>query len=234
MDTVTIRSMKNRYDPESKSISDLEEFKMRLGLPARPAADTLELRHFGCTAVVVNSDVTATECTSFIRAHSTLSMDTEDIQPKHPDEEGGCALFQIGTTDRVYLIQVSDQLSEPFRSELAGALVGKTLVHWGGSDEQKLRRVLPLQHGTFQTYDIQKQSYDWHGNNLSDCMDRLTPGNRLDKTWTMSGWDINPLLPQQIEYAALDVVCCHALYRTAHDKCELVFDKSGDVYRWRS
>jgi hypothetical protein len=228
-----LRSMRRRYHPDSPAIRELEGVRDTLRQPAaHPRPNALKLSHFRCRAVVVNSDVTREECLQYMKDNATLSLDVEDINPKFQNEEG-CALIQLGTTERVFLIQVRAQLREPFRTQLADVLRGKTLVHWGGNDAAALRRVLLPARGsqvTFTLKNVQQQWYSGRGNNLADVISSRTQ-HLLDKTWQLSGWDVAPLHAAQIEYAALDVVCCHALYVMAKDNFQLVFENG--VYHLR-
>ena len=233
-----LSSMRIRYLLDSPSTQDLTRYLERMsrsgGRPSEPLPTALRARHFGCHSVVVDAYNKRKDCLKYIREHDTLSLDTEQPCPRHTAERE-CALIQIGTTEVVYLIQVHVQYGTDFLSELGRALAGKTLVFFGGDDADALRRVLPAQRDgrdTFLDKDIHRTHFPAAGNSLAACIGRMMRGRHiLDKTWTNSGWDVTPLRQEQIEYATLDVVCCHALYMGAVEHRSLQFDERHKVYR---
>ena len=100
---------------------------------------------------------------------------------------------------------------------------------FGGNDAADLQTALG-ESVRFSPIDVHKKYYPAPGNSLASCIDHLMNSqHQLDKTWRLSGWDVTPLRQGQLEYAALDVVCCHVLYLVARGGSSLEF--SDGVYR---
>jgi hypothetical protein len=122
--------------------------------------------------------------------------------------------MQIGTNDQVFLIQVTTARHE-FLHSLSNSLHRKRLVHWGGSDENDVCRLLP--ELTADWFDLQRPlSPDKDKGilvGLDTRMEAYLQGfYSLSKEWTLSGWDLPILDDRQKSYAALDVASCHILY----------------------
>ena len=173
-------------------------------------SNALRHEYFGCEIVLVNDDSTRERCIQFIQSQKKfLSLDTETVVPRLKDDR--ISLIQIGTTTNVFIIQVALQPKNFFAS-LGDSLCDKTLVCWG-NDEHEVRRV--VKSGKFEFLDVQSEYTPPRRPKigLADCIDCLFEGKYvLNKDWRLSGWDNNPLTKGQLRYAALDVVCCHALY----------------------
>ena len=169
----------------------------------------------GLKIVIVSGHISSIEhvqCLNFIANEEVLTIDTETAYPRFPEQGAPISLMQIGTNHSVFLIQVAAVSSE-FCKSLAQALNGKILVHWGGKDKSDVSKLL----GPFscQWKDLQIEMSPKRGKllGLDKCMDGLLHGvYSLTKDWTLSGWDSDPLLQCQIEYAALDVFSCHVIY----------------------
>ena len=181
---------------------------------ARPS-NALRHEYFGCDVVLVNDDSTRDRCIQFVKSQKKfLSLDTETVVPRHNGD--GISLIQIGTSTNVFIIQVAFQPKKFFAS-LGDSLFEKTLVCWG-NDETELRRVVTS--GKFNFLDVQSE-YTPHPPKigLAECIANLFEGKYiLNKAWRLSGWDNNPLTKGQLRYAALDVVCCHALYIASKER----------------
>jgi ubiquitin C-terminal hydrolase len=165
--------------------------------------------HFGCKSVLVGDVETRDRCIKFISSQAYLSVDTESAVPRHNDDRS-ISLIQIGTSTDVFIIQVARQPSCFFTS-LRDSLSGKTLLSWD-NEEDALNSVVADLNCFF--VDVQKDySPAERKLGLADCIEKLFASKYvLNKTWRLSGWDNNPLTKGQLTYAALDVVCCHALY----------------------
>lgn len=169
--------------------------------------NALRQQHFGCESVLVNDDSTRKRCIQFIQSQGTLSFDTETAVPNHKGD--GISLIQIGLSTNVFIIQVRLQPAEFFTS-LGDSLVDKTLVCWG-NDKTELQKIVTARNCVF--VDLQHEYSDSKLKGLADCIEDLFDGMYiLNKDWRLSGWDNDSLTRGQLSYAALDVVCCHALY----------------------
>jgi hypothetical protein len=198
-------------DSMIRRFKDVGRFRT-LKFDKEKATPSNALRHeyFGCEIVLVNDDSTRERCIQFIQSQKKfLSLDTETVVPRLKGDR--ISLIQIGTTTNVFIIQVALQPKNFFAS-LGDSLCDKTLVCWG-NDEHEVRRV--VESGKFEFLDVQSEYTPPRCPKigLADCIDCLFEGKYvLNKDWRLSGWDNNPLTKGQLRYAALDVVCCHALY----------------------
>jgi ubiquitin C-terminal hydrolase len=170
--------------------------------------NVLREEHFGCKIELVTDDSTRNCCIKFVESQTLLSLDTETTVPRYDDQE--ISLIQIGTSTNVFIIQVALQ-TKVFLSSLGVALSGKTLLCWG-NDEDALRKIVEISGSRFE--DVQKKySSSSQKKGLNTAIQDLLGGKYvLNKNWRLSGWDNDPLTKGQLRYAALDVVCCHALY----------------------
>jgi hypothetical protein len=186
--------------------------------------NALREEYFGCEIVMVNNDETRSRCIDFIRSQTFLSFDTESTSPRHNDE--GISLIQIGTSTIVFIIQVTPMSNEFFESLGKSLCNTKTVLCWG-NDEKALRRVVPHCRCTFE--DVQMlYSTRTKLKSLSDSIAELFESKYvLNKSWTHSGWDNDPLTKGQLRYAALDVVCCHILYIAKKFGRDSVYDSDG-------
>jgi hypothetical protein len=216
----------NQHVVESIQMSMLRRFRNTGSLQNLTLVRKLEplnvLRpeHFGCEVVLVANDDDRQACLSFIHRTSHLSFDTESTVP---DPEG-ISLIQIGTTTTVFIIQVAVQ-SPAFLSSLTGCLNDKkTLICWG-DDEKALQSVLPRISCKFR--DLQKDfSPREQKKGIGKCVEELFNHKYvLSKTWRLSGWDNPQLTKEQIRYASLDVVACHALFLSTQSTP--VYESSG-------
>jgi hypothetical protein len=171
--------------------------------------NALRCEYFGCKPVLVIDESTRGRCIQFIQSQKILSFDTETAVPKQIGDS--ISLIQIGTSTNVFIIQVRLQPAEFFTS-LGDSLSDKTLVCWGGNDETELRSVFTTRNCTFR--DLQREySTPSQSKGLAACIEDLFARKYiLNKDWRLSGWDNDPLTKGQLRYAALDVICCHALY----------------------
>ena len=200
----------------------LKELKLS---PKPEPLNALRPEHFGCEVVLVNNDTACDRCVKFIADESHLSFDTESPVPKNSkNPKEGICLIQIGTTTNVFIIQVAAQSSSFWTSLEHNLNATKTLICWG-DDEKALKLVLPNISCKFE--DLQKKfSTREHKKGLEKCVEDLFENKYvLSKTWRLSGWDNPKLTKEQIRYASLDVVACHALFLLK--KSIPVYERSG-------
>jgi hypothetical protein len=212
------RSMMNRFG----NCGSLKELKIS---PKSEPLNALRPEHFGCKVVLVNNATACDRCLNFIADNSHLSFDTESPVPqntKNPKE--GICLIQIGTTTNVFIIQVANQSSSFWTSLEHNLNATKKLICWG-DDEKALKSVLPRISCKFR--DLQKKfSPLEQKKGIDKCVEVLFQNKYvLSKTWTLSGWDNPQLTEEQIRYASLDVVACHALFLSR--KSMPVYESSG-------
>jgi hypothetical protein len=183
--------------------------------------------HFGCETVLVNDELTQTRCITFVKSQTHLSLDTETTVPRHDDHKS-ISLIQIGTSTNVFIIQVALKLQlKEFFSSLGDALTGKTLLCWG-NEQAALQKIVNISGSTFK--DVQslyssKSQLKGLGEGIQELFDDKYV---LNKNWRLSGWDNVPLSKGQLTYAALDVVCCHALYVANMFKPHSVYHADGN------
>jgi hypothetical protein len=205
-------SMMRRFG-KTGSLSDL------VLVPKPEPSNALRPEYFECEVVLVKDDLDRQRCLTFINGESHLSFDTERaVLIKDP---AGPCVIQIGTTTNVFIIQVAIQPTN-FLLSLQGSLSAtKTLICWG-DDKKKLLKVLPGSKCSFDDLQL-KFSTTGQMKGLDDCVaDLFREKYVLSKTWTLSGWDNPQLTKDQIRYASLDVVACHALFLSGLEK--LVFE----------
>jgi hypothetical protein len=206
-----VKSIRESMMRRFGKVGSLEHLKL---VTKSEPLNALRPEYFGCEVVLVSNDAARKDCLAFIDRESHLSFDTESTIPKK-DSEGIC-LIQIGTTTNVFIIQVGIQ-SKDFLFELGACLSDtKTLICWG-DDQKALKKVVPNISCTFQ--DLQtKFSTKGQKRGIQNCVEDLFDKKYvLSKTWTLSGWDNPQLYKDQIRYAALDVVACHALFLSTMD-----------------
>ena len=171
--------------------------------------NALRPEYFECEVVLVENSRDRQRCLTFIEGESHLSFDTERAVLKE-DWEGPC-LIQIGTTTNVFIIQVAIQPKEFWLLLQRSLSATKTLICWG-DDKKALLKVLPEIMCVFQDLQL-KFSTPQRKKGLDDCVANMFLQKYvLSKTWTLSGWDNPKLTMDQIRYASLDVVACHALF----------------------
>ena len=212
-------SMRRRFGDEG-SLKDFNISAKPILIAPNPK---LREEHFGCETVLVHDGVTRTRCITFVQSQTHLSLDTETTVPRHKDEQ--MSLIQIGTSTTVFIIQVALH-STDFFSSLGAALSGKTLLCWG-DEEAKLQKIVKTSGSTFK--DVQKEySSSSQLKGLGKAIQELLEHKYvLDKNWRLSGWDNVPLTKGQLKYAALDVVCCHALYVAFLHGSHSVYETEG-------
>jgi hypothetical protein len=187
--------------------------------------------HFGCETVLVDDEQTQTRCITFVKSQTHLSLDTETTVPRHDDHKS-ISLIQIGTSTNVFIIQVARmlQLKKEFFSSLGEALIGKTLLCWENekATHAALQKILVISGSTHE--DVQKlYSSSSQLKGLDTGIQELFDNKYvLNKNWRLSGWDNDPLSKGQLTYAALDVVCCHALYVADKFKRHSVYQADGN------
>jgi len=211
LDTI-LASVKHRY-PNFRVPAYCKQARLQVA-SARPM---LQLAHFGCQVLIVSDVPTQNQCIAFIKSEQELSFDTEQAYPHYKGEK--ISLLQIGTTRKVCLIQMS-AIKNPslFYEALRTVLKDKKLVYFGGDDQKSVEALIGKCHSIF--FDLQKVLTPQKTNllGLRTCMNQiLNIPIELSKDWTNSGFDVCPLTTGQIEYAALDVVSCHALYLNHRD-----------------
>jgi hypothetical protein len=216
-----LESVKESMMRRFKTTGSLSDLKLVTKLEPLNA---LRPEYFECEVVLVQNAPDRQRCLTFINGQSHLSFDTE--RAVLIEDSAGPCLIQIGTTTNVFIIQVAIQ-PEDFLSSLQGSLSAtKTLICWG-DDKKKLLKVLPESKCSFEDLQL-KFSTPEQKKGLDDCVaDLFREKYVLSKTWTLSGWDNPQLTKDQIRYASLDVVACHALFLSGLKK--LVFE-SCDVY----
>ena len=188
-----------------------------------------------CKVSVVEDAETFTECLNFITLNRNISFDTERSVVV-PNSKEPIDLLQVGTHDRVFLIRVN-WCSPETLSELMRALSDcDTLFHWGGEDDVKLLRL--CDHGINSKKFANVQNSYSSGNSKSGLYsaahDKFKPyfkpcsktSTVTEEEWTMSGWNIPSLTPEQIGYAGLDVALLNIL--SQHRSFPLF--QSDDVY----
>ena len=206
------------------SAGSLQSLKISHVTSKSKSLNVLREEHFGCEIVLVEDDSARCRCINFIQSQKFLSLDTESAVPRHDEE--GISLIQIGTSTNVFLIQVALQ-SQSFFASLADSLRNKTLLCWG-NDEKELQSVVGNCNCTFEDVQLSYSSRA-QKKGLDKCIEDLFKRKYvLNKNWRLSGWDNNPLSKGQLRYAALDVVCCHALYIANKVGPDFVYDSNGD------
>jgi hypothetical protein len=185
------------------------------GQPARrpptfsPPPNVLTCAHLACKPVVVQDRDTRTACLRFIAATDPIALDTETRLL--PESNCDIDVIQLGTAAHVYIVSPATE-SGAFMKALHAALTGKTVLHWGGNDVDKLASCmgaasLPIA----SSLDVQRDLFSGRG--IGICANDYTGGYyQMSKTWTCSGWDVRPLTAGQIEYAALDVAVLYVLW----------------------
>ena len=188
-----------------------------------------------CKVVVVEDAATFRECLSFINSTPNISFDTERSVVE-PNSKGPIDLLQVGTHDRVFLIRVNWCAPERLDDLMLALSKRDSLTHWGGQDNMKLQK-LCRSHYQFKFNNVQNEYSP--GNPkiglLEAAFNEFQPyftcppdkkvQQRTEENWTMSGWDIPSLTPEQIGYASLDVAACNLLSR--HKK-QRVFKSASD------
>lgn len=188
-----------------------------------------------CKVVVVEDAATFTECLSFINSTPTMSFDTERSVVA-PNSHGPIDLLQVGTHDRVFLIRVNWCAPERLDDLMLALSKCDSLTHWGGQDDMKLQNLCSSPY-QFKFKNVQNEytPRDPKIGLLAAAFDEFQPyftrppvkkvQQRTEEDWTMSGWDIPSLTPEQIGYASLDVVACNLL---SHHKKKPVFKSTSD------
>jgi hypothetical protein len=171
-----------------------------------------------CKVDVVEDADMLSECLSFIRDNidnnNPISIDTERSAVV-PNSKEPIDLLQVGAHDRVFLIRVNWCASEMLRELLVALSNCSALCHWGGQDDVKLKRLCDYEI-EFKFKNVQDE-YSAGGSKIglltaafNEFQPYFTrpPGKAdrvLEQDWTISGWNIPSLTPEQIGYAGLDV-----------------------------
>lgn len=167
---------------------------------------------FGIRVFFVQTPELRNQCLLFCRQTRSLSIDTEaaPLQSK-------IDLLQIGDDNEVYLCPLRDQ-DPGFLNAVADAIfqdARKTVYQFGSDDATKFLRAIDNRMGVASSLvdvqdrlRIQAGLQQGHSPNLVNAVmqSRYGRGYILSKAWTISGWDNIPLHPDQVEYAALDVM----------------------------
>ena len=185
-----------------------------------------------CKVVVVEDAATFKECLSFINSTTTISFDTERSVVKSSSHEP-IDLLQVGTHDQVYLIRVNWCAPDMLHALMLALSKCDSLTHWGGQDDIKLQNLCRSSiHFKFKNVQNEYTPGDPKLGLLAAAFQEFQPyfhkppgrGQRsTEEDWTMSGWDIPSLTPEQIGYASLDVAVCNLL---SHHKNRPVFQSS--------
>jgi ubiquitin C-terminal hydrolase len=204
------------------------------------------LKMIRCNVSVVEDAETFTECLTFIKSTRTISFDTERSVVV-PNSKEPIDLLQVGTHDQVFLIRVNWCAAETLRQLELALSNCDTLFHWGGEDDVKLRRL--FDHGIdadkfvnvqnlYSPRNSKTGSYSAKPGLYSAAHDEFNPYFKpcstsskktvkvTEEDWTMSGWNIPSLTPEQIGYAGLDVALLNIL--SQHHSFPLF--QSDDVY----
>jgi hypothetical protein len=199
-----------------------------------------------CNVSVVEDAETFTECLTFIKSTRTISFDTERSVVV-PNSKEPIDLLQVGTHDQVFLIRVNWCAAETLRQLKLALSNCDTLFHWGGEDDVKLLRL--FDHGIdadkfvnvqnlYSPRNSKTGSYSAKPGLYSAAHDKFNPYFKpcstsskktvkvTEEDWTMSGWNIPSLTPEQIGYAGLDVALLNIL--SQHHSLPLF--QSDDVY----
>jgi hypothetical protein len=192
----------------------------------------LNVRHVECDVVIVSDCQTEQQCLAFIANHNVLTLDTETAYPRFPEQGAKISLIQLGTNQKVFIIQVS-KVTIRFLSSLKAALESGNLVlvHWGGSDRTAIETTLGGKCSA-NWVDLQAKMSLGRSNLLgldAAMQEYLQKMYSLSKDWTLSGWDLDILDPKQSTYAALDVCACHILY-LHHELCLDIFQTAHSKF----
>jgi len=153
-----------------------------------------------------------------------LALDTETYDWQIGNEKLG--LIQIGVPSKklAYLIDVLAVKDISILAPLFEARIPEKIVHNGQFEERQLGRFGIKLRGIVDTVTKAREFRpDLPNHKLSTCAKYLL-GEDLSKTEQVSDWQIRPLTPQQIEYAALDVEVAMAVYlslRAIEDRLEI-------------
>ena len=193
------------------------------------------LKMIRCEVAVVEDAATFTECLLFIRSTPTISFDTERSVVV-PNSQDPIDLLQVGTHERVFLIRVNWCAPEMLRELMLALSDCDTLIHWGGQDDVKLQRLCGNQivsekiknmQNVYSSGDPKMGLYSAAFNEFKPYFTRPpSKGQKvIEEDWTMSGWNIPSLTPEQIGYAGLDVALLHLL---SHHKKQPVFQSNSE------
>lgn len=153
-----------------------------------------------------------------ISSPATLAVDTEFMRRNtfYPE----LALLQVGTEQHAALIDpLAFQLGRPLLDAMENP-ANVCIMHSASEDMEAMAELLP--HGPGHLFDTQiAAALAGLGAGLSyqKLVHQLT-GDELDKGETRSDWLQRPLTRSQCDYAALDVLHLHTLYRQLHTRLD--------------
>jgi hypothetical protein len=156
-----------------------------------------------------NGAVTAFQDSTYV-----TPLDIETINWWNRDEER-ISIIQIGFREETQItVAIFDTLAtappEPLRRQLEMGLQIKA-IHNAGFDAVKLERHYGIRTSPVHDTMLAARRSGEKGCSLKDLVDRHL-GIALDKTEQRGDWSVRPLRPEQLRYAALDVVFTLLLY----------------------
>jgi len=169
---------------------------------------------FGCKRVAVTDAAGQRECLQFIAGAPTVALGAQTaLVPVGGSGSGSAAdLIQVGDGTVAFIISPQDAPAA-FTTQLRAALGGRTVLHWGLRNAV-LARVEASLGGLPGAYAVNVQHAWYRDVDLSTAA-RTASGRALSKAWMFSGWDLRPLTPGQLEYAALHVALVFRLWERA-------------------
>jgi hypothetical protein len=149
-----------------------------------------------------------------LSAASVFALDIETVNWWNRDEER-ISIIQIGFREESQItVAIFDTLAaappEPLRRQLEMGLQIKA-IHNAGFDAVKLERHYGIRTSPVHDTMLAARRSGEKGCSLKDLVDRHL-GIALDKTEQRGDWSVRPLRPEQLRYAALDVVFTLLIY----------------------
>ena len=163
---------------------------------------------------LIDTDEAFNQLAPRLTAASVLALDIETINWWNRDEER-ISIIQIGFREETQItVAIFDTLAtappEPLRRQLEMGLQIKA-IHNAGFDAVKLERHYGIRTSPVHDTMLAARRSGEKGCSLKDLVDRHL-GIALDKTEQRGDWSVRPLRPEQLRYAALDVVFTLLLY----------------------
>ena len=157
---------------------------------------------------LIDTDEALNQLAPRLSAASLLALDIETVNWWNRDEER-ISIIQIGFREESQItVAIFDTLAaappEPLRRQLEMGLQIKA-IHNAGFDAVKLERHYGIRTSPVHDTMLAARRSGEKGCSLKDLVDRHL-GIALDKTEQRGDWSVRPLRPEQLRYAALDVV----------------------------
>lgn len=157
---------------------------------------------------LIDTDEALNQLAPRLSAASLLALDIETVNWWNRDEER-ISIIQIGFREESQItVAIFDTLvaapPEPLRRQLEMGLQIKA-IHNAGFDAVKLERHYGIRTSPVHDTMLAARRSGEKGCSLKDLVGRHL-GIALDKTEQRGDWSVRPLRPEQLRYAALDVV----------------------------